>query len=231
MQLKKKIKKYLDFVFTHKLINTRVSTADIYNAQVVKSVTERHSRYGFTLVEVVITIAIIVLITGVLFGNFKQFTTNAEFDNLSTDIVLAIREAQVYGTSVREGTNEFNNAYGVHISKNPPRYIIFADDGDNIYSNTSSDSILSSTQFKSNFTIVDISTGPEGGPLLPGRNVLDIAFKRPSPDAVIQGVDSGGLPTGIVEYATVIIQNPDGKQKMIEIGSSGQVTVSNLPAI
>ena|SRR3989344_3170018 len=195
------------------------------NVDFAKNITFKKGKLsaGFTLVEVVITVAIIVLITSVLFGNFGRFTTNAEFDNLATDIVLSIREAQVYGTSVREGTNEFNNAYGLHIDRLSSKYIIFADDGDSIYTNTGSDSILSETQLKTNFSIIDISTGAEDS-LVSGQTVLDLVFLRPSPDAQIRSTPAGGP----FEYATVTIQNPAGKQKVIEIGSTGQVTVNNL---
>ena len=92
---------------------------------------------GFTLIELMVSVAVIALVTAVIVYNQGDFSDKISLVNTASDIELQIREAQVYGVSVREfqpSSNEFNFAYGVSINLNafagtlgPTSYVSFID--------------------------------------------------------------------------------------------------------
>ncbi len=92
---------------------------------------------GFSLVEMLVAVAIFAIISSVLLANYPEFRSRAALDNMAHQIALVFREAQVYGISVRGQTNSFP-VYGVYVAKVPDEglkeLIIFGDkNGDNIY--------------------------------------------------------------------------------------------------
>ena len=92
---------------------------------------------GFTLVEVVVMIGIFSVLTSVVLANYRGFITNANFSNSSENVVIALREAQVYGVATKKsdvlcGVSTFTCAFGVHFdTSNLNSLIIFVDSNDN----------------------------------------------------------------------------------------------------
>jgi len=95
------------------------------------------SKLGFTVVELLVTVSIFTIVMSIILANYPQFNSRIVLENMAHQIALSIREAQVYGTSVREliGTQEFPS-YGVHFCKdncatNDPSdartFVLFAD--------------------------------------------------------------------------------------------------------
>lgn len=56
---------------------------------------------GFTLVEMVVVLAIFGVITTTVLFNYGQFRTTVSLENLAQDIALSIRKTQSYASSVR----------------------------------------------------------------------------------------------------------------------------------
>ena len=93
---------------------------------------------GFTLVELLVVVSIIGVISTVIVFNHKKFNDNLEITNLSHDVALYIRQAQVYGVSVKElkdisltEEERFDTPYGIHfdikLAVNNKSFIFFAD--------------------------------------------------------------------------------------------------------
>lgn len=85
---------------------------------------------GFTLMELLVSTAIIVFIVTVSLFDYRAYGENAAVDKLANEVVLALREAQVYATSVKEfqpGTDNFYGLYGVHFHSD--EYIFRAYEG------------------------------------------------------------------------------------------------------
>jgi prepilin-type N-terminal cleavage/methylation domain-containing protein len=90
---------------------------------------------GFTLPEMLISLAIIGVILSIVLTNQAAYTEGASLSNLAQSISLSISEAQVYGVSVREvspGSGEFSSAYGMEFrlpgaGGSDDSYILFAD--------------------------------------------------------------------------------------------------------
>ncbi len=76
---------------------------------------------GFTLTELLASLAIIGIILTVVVYNHRKFDNDIELTNVAYRVAIAIRQAQVYGISVKQygssGTN-FSVPYGVQFSVN-----------------------------------------------------------------------------------------------------------------
>ena len=95
---------------------------------------------GFTLVEIIVVIAIVVIISGIMVFQFASTRRGANLENIVESISLNIRKAQTMALAVRSTGNSlipaYQNGYGVHFSLgglNGPQdasifsYILFTD--------------------------------------------------------------------------------------------------------
>ena len=189
---------------------------------------------GFSLVEMLVAVAIFAIISSVLLANYPEFRSRAALDNMAHQIALVFREAQVYGISVRGQTNSFP-VYGVYVAKVPDEglkeLIIFGDkNGDNIYTEgekldaftlTSGEKItlvctnVDSSQFSSNG--IDCSTSSRVG-------ALAIVFKRPNPDALFLN-QRGELFDDVSSVAFEISNRSGSYKRAVQITSTGQIVV------
>ncbi len=197
---------------------------------------------GFTLLELLVSIGIIGLITAVVVFNQKDFSDQVSLSNVANEIDLQIREAQVYGTSVREYSGSFSNAYGVSFNignngSSNSSFISFVDnqsvngfyDSPGSCSPGSTSECLGRINLLRGNTITKIcadKTGnpPSCSPANIGR--VDITFLRPSPEAKIFFFNPGGNPF-IPNYDSVSIEltSPKGKKMNVKVYTSGQIAV------
>jgi len=105
---------------------------------------QKNKKRGFTLIELLVSIFIIGTIASVTVYNHKEFTDSLEITNLAYAMALSIREAQVYGTSVKAVEGNFEKAYGIHFNINSgtdpnfagnnKAYLLFSDqNNDKVY--------------------------------------------------------------------------------------------------
>lgn len=79
---------------------------------------------GFTIIEMLIVVAIFAVVATILLFNYRDFSNNVSVRNLAEEIGLSVRKAQSYATSVHSiaGTNgamsDMFPAYGVSFSVN-----------------------------------------------------------------------------------------------------------------
>ncbi len=194
---------------------------------------------GFTLIELVVTMGIMVLITSVTLANNAKFGGKILLRSTAYNIALALREAQTYGISVRkisvDDAGEFQSPYGVHFSAGEPtRYWIFADTykdngiltrGEDGIRNTSLEDVteyvigkgykLNKLCVGSTEDCVNVAPGNSGS--------LDITFKRPEPDASIR---FGGISNNIYNKARIELISPRGDTVNILVEVSGQISVT-----
>lgn len=187
----------------------------------------RKKQGGFTMVELLVTMGIFMMLMGVALAKYRTFGTNAMFVNASEDVVLALRQAQVYG----EGTKgvaacaggAFKCAYGVHFSASIPHgFTSFVDNNSNgIYDvgeeieTITWNNAVSVTGIKCTLSVTDCI-----------GSVMDITFKRPNPDAHI--FDLSALPLGFPGYKEgwiILADANTGKTSTIAISLAGQISV------
>ncbi len=92
---------------------------------------------GFTLVEMLVVLAIIVVISAIVFSGQAAFNRTLALSNAAYDIALSARQAQAYGLS-SQAFNAINNPpYGLYFqSATPTSYIFFADTSPAVVTNS-----------------------------------------------------------------------------------------------
>lgn len=167
---------------------------------------KRNLNRGFTLVELLVTISIFVILTGVVLFNQSRFNSTILLKNLAYDTALTIRQAQTYGINIKEfntgesGAQDQFVPYGVHFYKNANKsFILFADtefslDDPNkilhpytgvVGTCNPSEGCVNRYSIKRGNYISDLCVEANGS--CSSVNTLDIIFRRPNPDAKIFG--------------------------------------------
>ena len=191
---------------------------------------------GFTLIELMICVAIMMILSSVIIFNHKGFNDNLEITNLSYQVGLALRQAQVYGVSTRDfkegvGTSQadrFNTPYGVHfdITPNtgkPAEYIFFADADKNKKFFAGTDVILETVAIGRGNKISNICKKIGTIPTC-SLNIADITFTRPEPEPIFSV--NGVLGTTISTVA-ICLTSPGGRYKKITVYNTGQISITN----
>lgn len=182
---------------------------------------------GLTLIELLVVMGIFSIISLVVLANHSRFNSSVLLGSLAYDIALSVREAQVYGLSVREFANSFQVGYGVRFAS-ATSYVFFADTNANKKYDSGVDSIVRTYTLGKGHTVkrfcatsslgVETCSDSSSGPL----NYLDILFFRPDPDANI----TSNNPT-VYSSAKVVVTSPSGETRTVTVVSTGQISVTN----
>lgn len=187
---------------------------------------------GMSLIELLVVVTIVTLITGAVLVKHGTFNSTTLLNNLSYDIALSIRQAQAYGISVRSvgGTN-FNAAYGVSFDPTrPDSYVLFQDLGaspNNAYDHDGDVDDTDDAEFVERYTLrrghtiskfcrVGSSSVCSGA----GLTVLNIVFRRPNPDAIVNGSPSSGACISVTDAT-------GAAQRTVTVLTTGQISIAN----
>ncbi|MES2059881.1 MAG: prepilin-type N-terminal cleavage/methylation domain-containing protein [Patescibacteria group bacterium] len=97
---------------------------------------------GFTLIELIVAVSIIIVITSVALFHQAKFSSDILISNMAYEIALTIRQAQVYGISSKgkasdqiQSTEQYRVGYGVHFEgsnteEKPSTFLTFIDVSD-----------------------------------------------------------------------------------------------------
>lgn len=187
---------------------------------------------GFTLVELMVSIAIFVVITGIIMVDQRRFGGNILITNLAYDVALGIRQAQVYGISVKSVNQQFNSSYGVHFG--PPGYfILFADTNHSGSYDTSSDDGTGCIALTECVTFFKVEQGNAISKFCADNSCsdtgaidrLDILFTRPNPEPAVKAYKGGlAIPAS---SASITVSSPQGVTKTVSVSPSGQISIKN----
>lgn len=187
---------------------------------------------GFTLIELIIALAIFVFMTVLLVSKYGTFNSTILTTNVAYDIAITIRQAQAYGLHFKVTDNSFTGAYGAYFTKaadGNTSFKIFNDlDKDGLFTSgptvgVSPDETVASYNMRRNSSVVDLKVGTNASNITGHPDSLHVVFKRPDPDAIIAAV-TGGVLT-IVPYAEVVIVGPDESTRRIVVSKTGQISI------
>lgn len=192
---------------------------------------------GFSLIELVVVIAIMTIISGVTLFNQGKFSGNVSLENLAYEIALTIRQAQFFGMNVREvtsgGSSTFDSGYGVFFDKsNPNSFIFFADLNNNRFYDGAGEVLEVYNMTRGNYIKYLCIDGGCADPSTSTINDLAITFKRPDPDALIKTSNTANCGAALNSgcgIAEIIVGSPRNNvtNKTITIMYVGQISVSN----
>lgn len=174
---------------------------------------------AFTLVELLVSVAIFTLITTVAVFNNAQFNGNVILSNLAYEVALSVRQAQFYGITVKQSsTNTFDAGYGMNFNiATPSSYILFEDKPtpNKIYD---AGEALETYMLRKGNLISRICLS-QGGTCSSYPSV-DISFVRPNPDAFIKYAGS------TYSKAEICVSSPSGNKRKVVVESTGQISVA-----
>ncbi len=208
------------------------------------------NKSGFTLIELVVTVAIFALLTSVILARYPRFSSSAALGILAQDVALTIRQAQVFGLGVRgveTGSSQEFLSHGAHFdSQNTKSFVLFVDIppspalpgttpiADKKYNPPVSDPNTCSGECKEKFNIqnpnfIDSICGDYKlnadscvNPLVS----LDIVFTRPNPEASIIGRVQGAFADQVFSDAAIIFKSTrdDNRTRAVVVWNTGQLT-------
>ncbi len=197
-----------------------------------------HKR-GFTVVELMVTVTIVVLVTGIVMIRYSSFNSSVLLTSQAYITAFDIREAQSLAVSVRGNANEFREEYGIYITMNTPtQYQLFQDDdaiGEASPAQYApSEAIGAPFRVDSRFSIVNICgtnsssrmcfvDDPKTTDEVINNNFSDIAisFKRPDFDAAFYNSFRSDLQSVEIQYGS----SNSSIRRTVKIYTSGQITI------
>jgi type II secretory pathway pseudopilin PulG len=192
---------------------------------------------GFTLIELMVSIGIMILVMALILVNYGKFDTGIILTNLAYDIGLSVRKAQSYGISVKGvtvgSTQNFNSSYGIHFDVAAPKnYILFADtlpsgNPNGVYSCPNPNAPASCEKVEG-FTLGGAYSIVGLYQLVNGTKSaitsVDITFTRPNPDATVHVNGTSGTPTDPIEIDIASNEDPTSIKSII-VRSTGQISI------
>lgn len=171
---------------------------------------------GFTIIEVMVVVSIIAILSSILMFQFRSFDSQLLVRNVAYEIAGTLREAQLYGVSVRGNAGAFTAGYGVHFVPGTT-YIVFRDvDSSKTY--TSGDVTLATSKITGSKSITNLCS------TACAQTSLDIIFTRPNPDAAFAWSPSAIAATTSVEIH-VGSNLPGGTTRRVVVSETGQISV------
>ncbi len=182
---------------------------------------------GFSLIELIVAVSIFAFISTVVLANNNKFNSSVLLGSLAYDIALSVREAQVFGLSVRQFSDNFQVGYGVRFLPNST-YLFFVDTNTNQTYDVGTDAVIDTFSLSRGHTIQSFCGVTVGGTERCSNSStpishLDVVFLRPNPDALISSNEPGIYSRGIITVAS-----QGGETRTINIASTGQISVQNL---
>lgn len=207
---------------------------------------------GFTMVEMLVALGIIVIISAIVISGQANFNKSLVLMDTSYTVAFSIRQAQSLGLSSRKFGTTQNAGYGVHFdSSSKKTYILFADSlpvapGSTQSGTCSGHTVTTGLDSKPGNCVYD-STSEKVNTYTLGQGFtissfcgidstdatrcsgtyldsLDITFLRPNTQATIMGVRAGALVP--LKSAAIYVTSPDGSQsRCISVTKVGQVGV------
>ena len=183
------------------------------------------SQKGFTLIELIVVVGILVVISAIVLTSYSRFGGQILLRNLAYDVALSIREAQVYGISARSFLGaEFAVGHGVYFNLIEGNNFFF------LYTDVDGNSFFTSaaTEWVETFSIgrgyvIEQLCIPSGGEENCNVVALDILFKRPEPDAIIRASLGGGFSS--YDRARIVVKSPQGQLLSVLVEATGQISV------
>lgn len=192
----------------------------------------RSAAAGFSLIELLVVIFIVTIIATVVLVRHASFNSTTLLNNLAYDIALTIRQAQAYGVSVRStSADTFQSAYGVHFTHaDRTSFVLYQDlRGDDVSDPPNNfydgpDELVEQFTLGRGYTVKDACSFILGAAsntcFSGGLPYLDVAFKRPNPDAIVNGVTS--------QNACVVVTDArEEATRTITILTTGQISISS----
>ncbi len=185
---------------------------------------------GFALVELLVSISILVLVTGAVMANHGAFNSAVLLRGQAYEVAFQARDTQLFAVSIMSDAGQYRNIYGLHFdTSNNTNYKIFRDSNRNFYFG-SSEEFGKQGSIDPRFVVGDVRWVHSNGSKTSISNV-SVMFERPNFDArFFQAAAPGGE---LINATSVEIDvrvkgttgNTNGEVRTVEITRTGQISV------
>ena len=204
------------------------------------------SEGGFSLIELIVAISILLILSTALLLNYNSMNTRLTLDTLAHQTAQWVRATQVLAMSVKQttGANKFPG-YGLHFDRSTPdQFVFFADFGDGagglpnkLYDPPTGAEKCGDPGVECQ-EVINLQRGNKITKLcMPATgtsavvdcgayhfaSILDFVFTRPDPDANITGKDASGFSS--ISFGRITVAAPSGYVRTVEVWTTGQVSV------
>ena len=204
---------------------------------------------GFTLIEMLVVLAIIFVLAGTSLVNYNKFGKEIDLENMTYNVALTIRTAQSFGINRRDDLStsfEEPKPYGVYFTTslvNPPlglsseSFMVFLDNkngnvpgSNNIFDNSgtggacvanNADECIEIFTMNKLVYISSLCAGDDATNCIE-RDELHITFKRPNPDAIIKSSAAAEHSYAEITLSSPVAGIPD---QTIAVGVAGQISI------
>jgi len=193
----------------------------------------RSNQAGFTMVEMLVVIAIFGIVTTILLFNLPTFRNQNSLDLVAQEVAITIRGAQVFGGGGRVGVDTGKPpTYGIYIDSSQNQFDLFRDlddppNGHNIpipVGFNCDGECVERYALSSGFEINAINCLDSNGTTGACGGSVQIMFTRPNLEPKFMVGES--LNDNISRVDIVIKSLRDGKTREVNVWSNGQIATS-----
>ncbi|MDI6883129.1 MAG: prepilin-type N-terminal cleavage/methylation domain-containing protein [Patescibacteria group bacterium] len=167
---------------------------------------------GFTLIELLVTMAVIAILSSVLFLGRTGQEEKLALQRSAFQLVQHLREVQEMAMAGQEASCNGSKTYtfGLYFHKiqYPNSYLLFADCNGN-QRRDGSDKILKELKLEKGVKVYDLSPSP-----------LNLAFSPPDPVTYIERKNWGEEAV-----ITLSLQSSESQQKKVKINTAGRIEI------
>lgn len=208
--------------------------AGIYlkNTSELKSYRANEPVFGYTMIELLVTIGITGLIAAIILVNYPKLSEQLSVSQAVHEIALSFRETKTYALAVRQYSPGIYPGYGLHFDlATPQNFLLYAA---SIVPATNSCSPYAQCVRGDTTHDVDAFTLRSGIQIVSICNTdatpicfkkLDVAYVRPTPDVYITGFDNGGVASALQNKVEIKIRAPGGRERSVFVSFTGEISV------
>lgn len=193
---------------------------------------------GFTLIEMIVVVAIISTVTALVLFNNAKLNSSILVSNTAYEIGLIVRESQVAGLGVRATSDGFLSSHGVHFDiATPKTVILFADKNGNGVYDPADNELTQEYSITNNRagTVLGMCTGTSLSTstnnyctISNTKQKADIVFARPNPEALFKIQDiSTSAPEDYIGSLVITVGFLNDICRSIVIEKTGSVEINN----
>jgi len=185
----------------------------------VKNTNAGKRESGFTLQEVLITFAIIAILSAIAVPGFSKWLPNYRLKSAARDVVSNFQSAKL--TAIKKGINctiTFNQP--IPIGGTVYDYVVYEDANNNLEYDAG-EQVVNKVVFSEHYAGVSFDTTQGGGD---GLDFTDNDNSLPSTAFRLNGLTRDN--TGVSGAGTVFLKNTQNKTARIDVSAAGNVTIN-----